>query len=135
MFLQTCLVEITTYQSDTCMPKQSRIKNNADSISLGFALFLSGVPGGSRTHDLPLRRRTLYPTELRKHLRRCIIVDTRARFVNRCRRTAAREGASASAGSARTRTKEGRADVSRAFQEHFVGDEGDEFPVGGFFVG
>ena len=25
-----------------------------------------GVPGGSRTHGLPLRRRTLYPTELRK---------------------------------------------------------------------
>ena len=27
-----------------------------------------GVPGGIRTHDLPLRRRTLYPAELRKHL-------------------------------------------------------------------
>ena len=26
-----------------------------------------GVPGGSRTHGLSLRRRTLYPTELRKH--------------------------------------------------------------------
>ena len=25
-----------------------------------------GVPGGSRTHGLSLRRRTLYPTELRK---------------------------------------------------------------------
>jgi len=38
------------------MPKQSRIKNNADSISLGFALFLSGVPGGrdalSRQHSM-----------------------------------------------------------------------------------
>ena len=28
---------------------------------------LFGVPGGSRTHGLSLRRRTLYPTELRKH--------------------------------------------------------------------
>ena len=26
------------------------------------------VPGGIRTHDLPLRRRTLYPAELQKHL-------------------------------------------------------------------
>ena len=26
-----------------------------------------GVPGGSRTHGLSLRRRTLYPTELQKH--------------------------------------------------------------------
>ena len=27
----------------------------------------NGVPGGIRTHDLPLRRRTLYPAELRGH--------------------------------------------------------------------
>ena len=27
---------------------------------------LFGVPGGNRTHGLSLRRRTLYPTELRK---------------------------------------------------------------------
>ena len=25
-----------------------------------------GVPGGIRTHDLPLRRRTLYPAELQR---------------------------------------------------------------------
>ncbi len=29
----------------------------------------NSVPGGIRTHDLPLRRRTLYPAELQKHLR------------------------------------------------------------------
>ena len=28
---------------------------------------LSCVPDAIRTHDLPLRRRTLYPAELRKH--------------------------------------------------------------------
>ena len=26
-----------------------------------------GVPGENRTHDLSLRRRSLYPTELREH--------------------------------------------------------------------
>ena len=34
---------------------------------LGAFLRFHGVPGGSRTHGLSLRRRTLYPTELRKH--------------------------------------------------------------------
>ena len=29
---------------------------------------LSGVPGGIRTHGLSLRRRTLYPAELRRHI-------------------------------------------------------------------
>ena len=29
---------------------------------------LSGTPGGIRTHDLLLRRQTLYPAELRAHL-------------------------------------------------------------------
>ena len=33
----------------------------------GAFLLIYGVPGGSRTHGLSLRRRTLYPTELRKH--------------------------------------------------------------------
>ena len=33
----------------------------------GAFLRFHGVPGGSRTHGLSLRRRTLYPTELRKH--------------------------------------------------------------------
>ena len=33
----------------------------------------AGVPGGIRTHDLPLRRRTLYPAELRKH--NCLIMS------------------------------------------------------------
>ncbi len=42
----------------------------------------SGAPGGSRTHDLWLRRPTLYPTELRAHL----ISDCRLRitdYINR----------------------------------------------------
>ncbi len=30
---------------------------------------LYGAPGGSRTHDLRLRRPTLYPTELRAHIK------------------------------------------------------------------
>lgn len=28
-----------------------------------------GVPGGNRTHDLLCRRQSLYPTELRKHIK------------------------------------------------------------------
>ena len=32
----------------------------------GFRIF--GTPGGIRTHGLPLRRRPLYPTELRVHV-------------------------------------------------------------------
>ena len=43
----------------------------------------SGVPGGSRTHGLSLRRRTLYPAELRKRFRCCFILGARARFVKR----------------------------------------------------
>ena len=31
-----------------------------------FGVF--GAPGGIRTHGLPLRRRSLYPTELRVHV-------------------------------------------------------------------
>lgn len=48
-----------------------------------------GVPGGSRTHGLPLRRRTLYPTELRKLKRlfrfRITIIIFKRRFVKRIR--------------------------------------------------
>ena len=36
-----------------------------------------GVPGGSRTHGLSLRRRTLYPTELRKQICDKIILHRR----------------------------------------------------------
>ena len=32
-----------------------------------FGVF-AGVPGGIRTHGLSLRRRTLYPAELQRHL-------------------------------------------------------------------
>ena len=35
----------------------------------GFRIF--GTPGGIRTHGLPLRRRPLYPTELRVHILFC----------------------------------------------------------------
>ena len=48
-----------------------------------FAGGFSGVPGGSRTHGLSLRRRTLYPAELRKRFRCCFILGVRARFVKR----------------------------------------------------
>ena len=34
----------------------------------GFSGEVFGVPEGSRTPDLSLRRRTLYPTELLRHL-------------------------------------------------------------------
>ena len=48
-----------------------------------FSGGFSGVPGGSRTHGLSLRRRTLYPAELRKRFRCCFILGVRARFVKR----------------------------------------------------
>ena len=44
----------------------TRLKKRTQS---GAFLRFHGVPGGSRTHGLSLRRRTLYPTELRKHIR------------------------------------------------------------------
>ena len=51
------------------MSKQSRIKNNADSVLREFALFKCGTPDRSRTCDLQNRNLTLYPTELR--VRKC----------------------------------------------------------------
>ena len=54
----------------------------------GFIVYI-GVPGGSRTHGLPLRRRTLYPTELRKLKRhfcfRITIIISCRPFVKRIR--------------------------------------------------
>ncbi len=44
------------------------ISGGQNAKTLLFSRALGGVPGGIRTHDLPLRRRTLYPTELRKHI-------------------------------------------------------------------
>ena len=34
----------------------------------GLSGVLSGVPGAIRTHGLPLRRRMLYPAELRRRI-------------------------------------------------------------------
>ena len=45
-----------------------RKRNAASSIISRACGVPNGVPGGIRTHGLPLRRRSLYPTELRKHL-------------------------------------------------------------------
>jgi hypothetical protein len=36
-------------------------------LPMGNALCITGAPGGSRTHDLRLRRPTLYPAELQAH--------------------------------------------------------------------
>ena len=47
------------------------IKNpNPEGNRFRTRIRLFGVPGGNRTHGLSLRRRTLYPTELRKHIQR-----------------------------------------------------------------
>ena len=47
------------------------IKNpNSEGNRFRTRIRLFGVPGGNRTHGLSLRRRTLYPTELRKHIQR-----------------------------------------------------------------
>ena len=45
--------------------RQGRLKTL---ILLGFIGFPNGAPGVIRTHDRPLRRRMLYPTELRAQL-------------------------------------------------------------------
>ena len=44
------------------------IENAAGSCFHGKITGGIAVPGGIRTHDLPLRRRTLYPAELQKHV-------------------------------------------------------------------
>ena len=44
------------------------------STILAFPL-LTGAPGGSRTHDLWLRKPTLYPTELRARYQAGIIAN------------------------------------------------------------
>ena len=43
---------------------------------------LFGTPGAIRTRDLPLRRRTLYPAELRVHKAHIIIWEVQG-FVNK----------------------------------------------------
>ena len=43
---------------------------------------LFGTPGAIRTRDLPLRRRTLYPAELRVH-KAHIIIRKGSKFVNK----------------------------------------------------
>ena len=43
------------------------IENAAGFCHSGKIIGGIAVPGGIRTHDLPLRRRTLYPAELQKH--------------------------------------------------------------------
>ena len=47
--------------------KNEKTPETLDFTGLSGEVF--GVPEGSRTPDLSLRRRTLYPTELLRHLR------------------------------------------------------------------
>ena len=47
--------------------KATIAKNTIAKNRLAFSKAAYGVPGRIRTADLPLRRRSLYPTELRKH--------------------------------------------------------------------
>ena len=44
-----------------------KVKNEPAIFDKKIAGSLFGVPERIRTSDLPLRRRSLYPTELRKH--------------------------------------------------------------------
>ena len=46
----------------------------------GFSGGVFGVPEVIRTPDLPLRRRSLYPAELRKHIRPVLYKRTRRLF-------------------------------------------------------
>ena len=45
-----------------CIKKQKKRKNR---LNKGY----NGIPDGIRTHDLPLRRRMLYPAELPKYIK------------------------------------------------------------------
>ena len=53
-------------QGNITRRKANITKKGRDSQN-GLFLFL-GAPGAIRTHGLSLRRRTLYPTELRAHI-------------------------------------------------------------------
>ena len=57
-------------------------KKNGDASELAKAVLIffteifykkNGTPGGIRTHDLLLRRQTLYPAELRVHAYRVVV--------------------------------------------------------------
>ena len=41
--------------------------NTKNAASISLAAFVVGTPGATRTHYIPLRRRTLYPGEVRGH--------------------------------------------------------------------
>ena len=44
-------------------------ENTPESLNFtGLSGVISGVPGAIRTHGLPLRRRMLYPAELRRRI-------------------------------------------------------------------
>ena len=58
------ITRLTAVTVPAAMLTITRLKKRTQS---GAFLLIHGVPGGSRTHGLSLRRRTLYPTELRKH--------------------------------------------------------------------
>ena len=48
-------------ECSTCVRREGKTKKPKNIVFMGYF----GVPGGIRTHDLPLRRRTLYPAEVR----------------------------------------------------------------------
>ena len=63
-----------------CNEALRRLKNRKKWKKLGFLSLLAGAPGASRTRDRPLRRRMLYPAELRAPTDRTFL--TRAGFGN-----------------------------------------------------
>ena len=68
---------------------QELIMGNPSLQPFSFLYIFYGAPGGSRTHDLRLRRPTLYPTELRAQAG-ILISDTQLEPVNHALQSATR---------------------------------------------
>ena len=56
-----------TLAASTITPSVASIKLFSDVIFFNYLQYKNGVPDWNRTNDLSLRRRSLYPTELREH--------------------------------------------------------------------
>ena len=59
-------MKIREFHDFSLFPKNEKTPETLDFA--GFSGGVFGVPEVIRTPDLPLRRRSLYPAELRKHL-------------------------------------------------------------------
>ena len=63
----TATPALKTVCTDDSHGKRQKEKKPKRPVKSGSFGFFSGIPGAIRTRDLPLRRRMLYPAELRRH--------------------------------------------------------------------